>query len=241
MTPLGSTTCVVTGATGGIGEAIVRALVDDGARVRAIGRDRDKLAALVGSSPPDAVTAVIADLAVTDDIRRAAQQITTAGEVHVLVHAAGIIRLGPTTVLDGDDLDELYAVNLRAPYVLTRQLLPALRRAGGQVVFVNSSAAVRPVAVNALYASTKAGLKALADGLREEVNEDGVRVVNIYAGRTATNMQVTVHTFEKRVYDEAYLLSPRDVATSVVHCLSMPRTAEVTDIHLRPMRKASPS
>jgi NADP-dependent 3-hydroxy acid dehydrogenase YdfG len=160
------------------------------------------------------------------------------GAVHVLVHAAGIIRLGSLAVLTAKEFDELYAVNMRAPYLLTRQLLPAIRREQGQVVFVNSSSASRPAGLNALYASTKAGLKALADGFREEVNDDGVRVLSIYAGRTATPMQESVHAFEERVYDLRYLMTPHDVAASILQCLSLPRSAEVTDVAIRPMRKA---
>jgi NADP-dependent 3-hydroxy acid dehydrogenase YdfG len=231
-------TCVVTGATGGIGKAIVEALVDEGAYVWAMGRDRGRLDALVASTTRDAVTSVVVDLSAVDKIERAAGAIAQAGDVDVLVHAAGAIRLGSSALLTAEDLDHLYAVNLRAPYVLTRELLPALRRRRGQVVFVNSSSASRPVAVNALYASTKAGLKALADGLRAEVNEDDVRVVSIIAGRTATAMQESVHAFEERVFDTEYLMSPHDVAGSVLHCLSLPRSAEVTDVEIRPMRKA---
>ena len=84
-------------------------------------------------------------------------------------------------------------------------------------------------------------MKALADGLREEVNEDGIRVTSLYAGRTATAMQKTVYEFEGRAFDPAYLMTPHDVAASVIHCLSLPRSAEVTDIAIRPMRKAQRS
>jgi NADP-dependent 3-hydroxy acid dehydrogenase YdfG len=241
MTALRSARCVVTGATGGIGDAIARALVDEGAHVLALGRNGAKLDALAASAPRDAATPVVVDLADAVAIVRAAREVVHAGALHVLVHAAGVIQLGSTAELTADDLDHLYAVNLRAPYDLTRQLLPALKRERGQVVFVNSSAALRPSPLNALYASTKAGLKALAEGIRDDVNEDGVRVLTVYAGRTATTMQETVHEFEGRTWDAAYLMTPEDIATSVVHCLSLPRTAEVTDIAMRPMRKAPSS
>jgi len=234
---LRSVTCVVSGATGGIGEAIVAALVSEGARVWAIGRDQRRLEEL-SSSMRDAVTPVVVDLSVVEEIERAARDIAASGSVDVLVHVAGIIRMGSSALLTAQDLDQLYAVNLRAAYVLTRQLLPSLRREQGQVVFVNSSSALRPGSSNSLYASTKAASKALADGLREEVNDDGIRVTSLYAGRTATAMQKAVYEFEGRAFDPAYLMTPEDVAASVIHCLSLPRSAEVTDIAIRPMRKA---
>jgi NADP-dependent 3-hydroxy acid dehydrogenase YdfG len=120
-------------------------------------------------------------------------------------------------------------------------LLPALKRARGQIVFVNSSAALRASADNVLYASTKAALKALADGLREEVNRDGVRVVTIYAGRTATPMQASVHEFEGRTYEPELLMQPEDLAHLVLAALTLPATAEVTDLSVRPTAKPTHS
>jgi NADP-dependent 3-hydroxy acid dehydrogenase YdfG len=107
------------------------------------------------------------------------------------------------------------------------------------VVFVNSSAAFRASASNALYAATKAGLKALADGLRDEVNRDGVRVVSVYVGRVATPMQAAVHEFEGRRYRPELLLRPEDVAETVLTTLALPASGEVTDVSIRSMTKPS--
>ena len=87
------------------------------------------------------------------------------------------------------------------------------------------------------YAAMKHALRALADTLREEVNRDGVRVLSVFLGRTATPMQAAVHRVESRVYEPEPLLQPADVAAVVISALSLPRTAEVTDIHIRPLRK----
>jgi NADP-dependent 3-hydroxy acid dehydrogenase YdfG len=201
VTSLRSTTCVVSGATGGIGEAIVAAIVSEGAYVWAIGRDQRRLKKLA-TSMRDAVMPVVVDLSAVEEIERAAKDVEASGSVDVLVHAAGVVRLGSIALLTAEDLDELHVVNVRAAYVLTRQLLPALRRVQGQVVFVNSSSALRPGSSN------------------------------------PTAMQKTVHEFEERAFEPAYLLTPHDVAASVIHCLSLPRSAEVTDIAIRPMRKA---
>jgi NADP-dependent 3-hydroxy acid dehydrogenase YdfG len=125
--------------------------------------------------------------------------------------------------------------------VLTQALLPGLRRARGQVVFINSSAALRSSATNVLYAATKAGLKAFADGLRAEVNQDGVRVVSVYAGRTATPMQEAVHEREGRQYRPDVLLRPEDIAEVVLGALALPASAEVTDVNIRSMTKPANS
>jgi NADP-dependent 3-hydroxy acid dehydrogenase YdfG len=109
------------------------------------------------------------------------------------------------------------------------------------VVFINSSAGLRASANNALYAATKHGLKAVADGLREEVNRDRVRVITVYAGRTDTPMQVSIHEHEARQYRPELLLRPEDVVDVVLAALSVPPSGEVTDVNVRPIAKLPPS
>jgi NADP-dependent 3-hydroxy acid dehydrogenase YdfG len=135
-----------------------------------------------------------------------------------------------------DDLDRQYAINVRAPYVLTQRLLPRLIANRGQVVFINSSVglAVKRPEVGQ-YAATKHALRAMADSLREEVNQKGVRVLTVYLGRTATPMQCSIFQKERRVYRPETLLQPLDVASVVVNALSLPHTVEVTDISIRPL------
>ena len=133
--------------------------------------------------------------------------------------------------------DAQYRTNVRAPFVLTQRLLPQLKAAQGQVVFVNSSAGRTARAGVAQYAATQHALKAVADSLREEVNADGVRVLNLFVGRTATRMQAELHALEGKAYEPGALIQPGDVAALALQALTMPRSVEVTDITLRPMRK----
>jgi NAD(P)-dependent dehydrogenase (short-subunit alcohol dehydrogenase family) len=224
----------VTGASSGIGRAIALALADAGARVWAVGRDGGTLASLGGGD----IVPVVGDLALDDGPDEVAGSVlsdTTA--VDVLVHAAGTIAVGTLEAVGPDELDRQYRVNLRAPYVLTRALLPALAHAQGQVVFVNSSAALRASSGNASYAATKAGLKAVAEALRDDVNPRGIRVLSLYVGRTATPMQEAVHRAEGREYDAGMLLRPEDVGDIVLSSLVLSRSGEVTDVSLRPLQK----
>ena len=136
-----------------------------------------------------------------------------------------------------DVLDRQYRVNTHAPYMLTQALLPSLISRQGQVVFINSSAGFHPARAGwAAYSASKHALRAVADGLRAEVNKQGVRVISVFPGRTATPMQEEVHRFEGRPYDPERFLQPRDVAATAVNALALPRTAEVTDLHIRPMQ-----
>ncbi|HSS51049.1 MAG TPA: SDR family NAD(P)-dependent oxidoreductase, partial [Thermoanaerobaculia bacterium] len=124
--------------------------------------------------------------------------------------------------------------NLRSPYLLTQALLPSLIARQGQVVFINSGAGFQPARAGwAAYAASKHALRALADGLREEVHPQGVRVITAFPGRTATAMQEEVHHYEGKPYDPDRFMQPRDVASVVLNALSLPRTAEVMEVRVR--------
>jgi NADP-dependent 3-hydroxy acid dehydrogenase YdfG len=232
MIDLRGQTALITGASGGIGTAVAEALAAEGVRLVLVGRDAERLndlAARTGSSE-----VVQADL--TDDAQLLAA-VEKAGEVDLLIHSIGLFRGGPIETAPVQDLDDQYRVNVRVPYLLTQALLPSLIRRQGQVVFVNSGAGAAPARGSwGAYAATKHALRALADALRAEVNPKGVRVLTVFPGRTATAMQEEVHRFEGRPYDPGRFLQPEDVAAPLVQALRLPRTAELTDLHIRPMK-----
>jgi NADP-dependent 3-hydroxy acid dehydrogenase YdfG len=240
-TPL-SGVAVVTGSSSGIGRAVADALAAQGLCLCLTGRDADRLrsaAQEIGARGRRVLTHQ-ADLSSDEGIRSLVERVTTdLGRVDVLVHAAGTVRLGNVEAAGWDDLDEQYRINLRAPFLVTKALLALLKESSGQVVFVNSSAGLRPGVDNGIYAATKQALHSIAGSLRDQVNPYGVRVLSVYPGRTATPMQARVHHFEGRPYDGAALLQPSDVADMIVAALALPRTAEVTDIMVRPMNKPS--
>jgi NADP-dependent 3-hydroxy acid dehydrogenase YdfG len=122
--------------------------------------------------------------------------------------------------------------------LLTQSLWSFLIAARGRVVFINLRPAFRvKTAYLGQYGATKHALRAIADSLRVEVNPKRIRVMSLFLGRTATPMQEAMTRWERRKYRSDLLLQPEDVASAVVHCLPLPRTAEVTDISMRPMLK----
>lgn len=244
MTEFRGQICVVTGASRGIGRALTVALAQKGARVWAIARSREQLGALADEigETTGTVIPIVADLEQDSEVDSATNEIMSGGDrVDVLIHSAGAIVLGTLESVSGADFDRQYRVNMRAPVVLTQTLLPALKQVGGQIVFINSSAGMRASANNVLYAATKHGLKAIADGLRDSVNPDRVRVISVYTGRTATPMQASVHQHEGRPYRPELLLRPEDVVDVVLAALLVPPTGEVTDVSVRPIAKLPPT
>lgn len=245
MSALAGRIAVVTGASRGIGAAIALALAAAGARLCLVGRDEAALLAIATEAvgerdAPAQHLCLRADLADEDDVERLATTLQRElRSVDVLVHAAGVLHRAPLAEAPAAQFDAQYRINVRAPFALTQRLLPQLKAAHGQVVFVNSSAGLVARGGVVQYAATKHALKAVAEGLREEVNADGVRVLSLYVGRTATRMQADLHAMEGKAYDPGALIQPEDVAALTVQVLSMPRTVEVTDISLRPLRKPS--
>ncbi len=230
--------CLVTGGGSGIGAAIALALAARGARLALVGRTAAKLEEVAGRAAPPPALCWPADLADDEQVERLAERVEgELGGLEVLIHSAAVLALGPVGSAPVAELDAQYRTNLRAPYLLTQRLLPLLRAAQGQVVFVNSSSGLAARAEVGQYAATKHGLKALADSLRAEENERGVRVLSVYPGRTASPLQAVIHEWEGRPYRPERIAQPEDVAATIVAALELPRTAEVTDLQIRPMRK----
>jgi NADP-dependent 3-hydroxy acid dehydrogenase YdfG len=233
---------VVTGASSGIGRAIAWALAGQGADVCLVARRRDVLEELatqirgVGARCRSCSTDVTSD----EDLRVLGGEVQREfGGVDVLVLCGGAIFHGKTEQASLENFDLQYRANLRAPYALIQLLLPSLRQKKGQIVFINSSAGTRSASESGgQFAATQHGLRAIADSLRDEVNSDGIRVLSVYPGRTATPRMEALYEERGLQYSPELLMQPQDVATMVIAALSLPRTAEVTDISMRPMSKS---
>jgi NADP-dependent 3-hydroxy acid dehydrogenase YdfG len=239
--PLAQHVAVVTGATSDIGRAISASLAATGARLCLLARDASAIEELTKSvgGPDDDVLAWAIDLTSEEAVRNLGGQLARdLGYVDILVHCAGVFEMGCHESASVADLDRQYQTNVRGPYLLTQGLLAPLRPSHGQVVFVNSTVGLEARAGVGQYASTQHALRAIADALRAEVNADGVRVLSIYLGRTATARQARIFAREGRPYVPGLLIQPDDVAEMVVAALRLPRTAEVTEIRMRPLVKS---
>lgn len=240
MTVFKDHTAVVTGASSGIGKAIALSLAEHGATVCLVARRVEELEAVssLSRSIPPELLPYQADLAQENDLNQLVTRLRADFEyIDILIHSAGVISLGPVARASVTDFDLQYRTNVLAPYALTQALLPMLRLRRGQIVFINSTAGLTARENVSQYAATKHALKAIADSLREEVNAEGIRVLSVYAGRTATPLQATVHALENKTYRPENLMQANDVASVIINALSLPRTAEVTEIRMRPLKR----
>lgn len=240
MSDLQNQVAVVTGASSGIGRAIALGLAGKGANLCLIGRDRKRLNAV--AEDLQHMNSVIriyqVDLSFDNDIRQLKASLEQDFEsIDILIHCAGAFAMGMIEEAPVEKLDWQYRINVRAPYLLTQLLLPGLKARRGQIVFINSSAGMNARAGVGQYSASKYALRALADSLRAEVNADGVRVLSVYPGRTATAMQAAIYEMEGKTYHPELLMQPEDIASAVINALSLPGTAEITDINIRPLNK----
>ena len=225
-----SRTHLVTGAASGIGAAVSRRLHERGDDLVLLARTEARADDLARAFPGCSV--IVADLADVDAIDRIDG---LPDRLDSLLHVAGIVELAPVAELSTQHLREQLDVNLVSPALLTRACLPALRAAHGTVVFVNSSAGLSAGAAWAAYAASKFGLRALADALRAEEQENGVRVTTLFPSRTATPMQEKVHEQEGRTYDSSRWISPDTVASTLLHVLDLPTDATIPEVTVRPL------
>jgi len=199
MVRLEGSRALVTGATGGLGQAIARALRERGASVVLSGRRREALESLRTELDAEVLPA---DLASADDVRSLAE---SAGRVDVLVANAGLPGTGTLDSFSPEEVDRVIDVNLRAPIHLTKTLMPAmLERGEGHLVFVSSMSGKIPSPYASLYCATKYGLRGFAASLREDLLGSGVGVTTIFPGPVG----------EAGMWADAGLDNPRGLRTS---------------------------
>jgi uncharacterized protein len=174
---LGGSTVLLTGASGGIGQAVARALHGRGARVLLSGRRTgalDELRVELGGN----AEVLQADLADEESVVTLAER---AGAVDVFVANAGLPASGRLEKFTPEEIDRALDVNLRAPIQLTRVLVPGMvERGRGHVVFVSSLSGKAASARSSLYSAAKFGLRGFAGGLREDLHGSGVGVTVVF-------------------------------------------------------------
>ncbi len=215
---------LITGAGGGIGSAIATALAPAYSLLLA-GRPSSRLDAI--AQRLDATTWPL-DLSDTSAIRNNSE---IPDQLDVLVHNAGVSIPSHIAESDVDDWRATFDVNLFGVVALTLALLPALRRAHGHVVFINSGSGRSVSPGMAAYSASKFALRAFADSLRED--EPELRVTTVYPGRTDTDMQRELVAFEGGEYDSTAFLRPETVAAVVANVVAIPPDGDVHEIVIR--------
>lgn len=216
---------MITGAGGGLGRALAAALAPTHTLFLA-GRPSDRLDAVAGEF---GATTWPIDLGDPDGIEAVVEPIVA---LDVLIHNAGVAypaRVAESTV---DEWRATMQVNVIGAVALTLALLPALRAAGGQVVFINSGSGINASPGLASYSASKFALRAFANSLRAD--EPDLRVTSVHPGRIATPMQEDLIAYECREYDASKFLTPATVARLTADAVNAPPDAHVHEVIIRP-------
>lgn len=218
-------TAMITGASRGLGAAIATALAPSHTLLLA-GRPSARLDEVAGRF---GATTWPVDLADVAGIEAAVEPIV---ELDVLIHNAGVAFPGRVAESTLDEWRTTMEVNVIGAVGLTLALLPALRAAGGHVVFVNSGSGINASPGLASYSASKFALRSFADSLRAD--EPSLRVTSVHPGRIATEMQEGLVAYEGRDYDPSRFLSVESVARVVAEAVHSPPDAHVHEVIVRP-------
>ncbi|NIF23855.1 SDR family oxidoreductase [Candidatus Pantoea multigeneris] len=223
---------LVTGASAGMGEAIVERLCQEGITVHAVARRKEQLAALADRTGciPHAVD--VADLAALTELCRDLQ-------VDILVNNAGVSHPGSILQADENVVDTQINVNLRAVLHLCRLLVPGMvERDRGHVINITSIAAIYNFNGNSVYHATKAAVHALSRQLRVDCYGKRVRITEICPGRVATDIFGNVsgnHEEAQRQFIDGFELpEAKDIADCVAFAVSAPIAVNIGNIEITP-------
>lgn len=230
---------VITGATSGLGRESAIYLLKAGWKVYLLGRrinELKKQKSLTEFFESGQAVSCKMDLLDASDIDNTITEITkNENRLGLLIHSAAYYSVGNVSEGDVSDLDKSYQINVRAPYMLTQNLIPLLTEGKGSVIFLNSSAINGRANENLVaYTSMKSALKSMAESLRKEINTKGIRVMTAYLGKMETPMQEKASMLFDYEYKADRMMEPAAVAKIICDTALLPREIECTDIYLRP-------
>ncbi|WP_405164091.1 SDR family oxidoreductase [Nocardia sp. NBC_01499] len=232
----------ITGASSGIGEATARLLAERGAAV-VLGARRterlDLLAASIREAGGRAITCATDVTRRADLERLVGTAVDEFGQLDVLVSNAGIAKTGPMSDLDVDGWSAMIDVNLRGVLYGVAAALPIFRRQGrGHLVTTISTAGLKIVPTQAVYAGTKNAVRTLLEGLRQESTDGVLRTTSVSPGFVRTELtdsieDARVREQTRRTMDE-FGIAPAAVARAIAFAIEQPDDVEIGDITIRP-------
>ena len=237
---------VVTGASSGIGEATVRALVGEGASVVAGARRKERLEELVEEATRDGGRVIAVECDVTDERQAHAlvnRAIEEFGRIDILVNNAGVMLLSKVEKGLSDEWRQMFDVNVLGLLYATDAAVEAMKRQGsGHIVNISSVAGRKTRPTVGVYSGTKFAVNAISEALRQELLEDGIRITVVEPGAVAT--ELTDHITDEEVREglkqrNIEPLQPEDIANAIAYAVSQPQRLSVNEIMIRPTQQTN--
>ncbi|MEO4046055.1 SDR family oxidoreductase [Pseudomonas sp. CAU 1711] len=240
MSQIAEKVVVITGASGGIGEASARLLAGQGAHVVLGARRGERLEALAGEIRNQGGSAEyrVTDVAREEDVRAlVALALERFGRVDVLVNNAGVMPLSPLAALKLDEWNRMIDVNIRGVLHGIAAVLPHMQaRRAGQIVNVASIGAYKPIATGAVYCASKAAVVSLSEALRQEVGAD-IRVTVVSPGVTESDLAETISDGETLAMIREFrrdAIPAGAIAEAIAYAIGQPARVDVSELVVRP-------
>jgi 3-oxoacyl-[acyl-carrier protein] reductase len=234
--PLSGSVALVTGGSRGIGRAIALRLAVLGSSVAICGRDATALKSVSSELELRAprVFAHAADVTRSSDVATLIKKTETVlGPISILVNNAGIGVFGPAHEKSEEDWDRVLNTNLKSVFLVSRAVAPSMiGRKRGDIINISSLAGRNAFAGGGLYCASKWGVQGLSACMAEDLREHGIRVSVICPGSVATEFS------GRGPKDPSKALTPDDVAHAVAMVVTQSPQSFLSEIHVRPLRKA---
>jgi len=243
MAKLDGKVAVITGASSGIGEATAEALAAEGATVVVAARREDRLDDLVGRINGNGGKALAVAFDVTDEeqarglIRRAKDEFAS---VDVLVNNAGVMQLSAVGKGLSEEWRRMFEVNVFGLLYTTEAAIEVMKEQGsGHLVNISSTAGRESRAMLGVYSGTKFAVNAISEALRQELQEDNIRVTMVEPGAVETELPDHISDEEAQEAISELLsgvepLNPADIANAIVYAVTQPERVSVSEILIRP-------
>ncbi len=229
---------LITGASSGIGRAIARAFLSEGADLVVVARRSERLEALAEEAQKSGRRCAI----VVGDVREeetAARAVQTAlqefGQLNILVNNAGRATYGNLVETGADDYDSMMDTNMRSTFVFTRHVVPVLLERGkGSIITIASMAGVMGFAGEAVYCATKFAQVGFSQALDRELRPHGIKVGVVCPGGVKTEFAIGTGRTEEGV-SASDMLEAEDVAAAALLIATQPGRSRIAEIRMRPM------
>jgi NADP-dependent 3-hydroxy acid dehydrogenase YdfG len=236
---------VITGASSGLGEAAARLLSAQGAVVVLGARRVERLQKLAGELTANGgkALAVATDVTRADEVKRLVDTaVQTFGRIDVMLNNAGLMQQSPLDRLKISEWDRMIDINIKGVLYGIAAALPHMQRQkAGHIINVSSVAGHRVTPLGAVYCATKYAVRALSEGLRQEVKPYNIRTTIVSPGAVATELPDSITVPEvaanMRKFYDSYAIPADSFARVVAFAMSQPDDVDINEILFRPTRQ----
>lgn len=223
---------VVTGVSKGIGKAVCKKLIENGAKVFGLGRNNNDI---IDSN----YTFINCDVRSFDSVQNAFSQIFAASNqtIDILINNAGLGYFGFLEDMPVEQFHEMQETNVNGIFYCCKMALPKMKeKEMGHIINIASTAALEGMAQVAGYCASKWAVKGLSESLFREVRDFKIKVTCIYPGSTKTDF--FRNSLGVKPHD--YMLMPEDVAANIIYALQMPDNFHTVNLEIRPLQPKGP-